>query len=143
MNASSPRLMFVYTRTTPVFCRFLLELARFLLQHYTFASAHGRVCVCVCFFYRAPLVLSLIPVSGKHQPFKTQTTSSPPPPTPLVLLLAPNLGNSWGGHGDDLSPSARPLDRLRACTRTHKYSLGETRTLTNSRIYTQLNIQSV
>lgn len=72
--------------------------------------------VCVCVYVRlAPLVLSLIPVSGKHQPFKTQMAGFFSP-SPLALLLTPNLGNSWGGHADDLSPSTRPPDRLRACT---------------------------
>lgn len=46
-------------------CRFLLGPAWVLIQFVCWA--------CVCVYVRlAPLVLSLIPVSGKHQPFKTQ-----------------------------------------------------------------------
>lgn len=106
-------------------------------------SMQVRVCVfVVCVFVELHLSSHSFPFLGSINRLKLKRQGSPPRPS-FVLLLAPNLGNSWGGHGDDLSPSARPLDRLRACTHTHKYSLGKTRTLTNSRIYTQLNIQSV
>lgn len=50
-----------------------------------------NVCVCVrvCL---APLVFSLIPVSGKHQPLKTQTAGFFPPRSPPRTKFGEQLG---------------------------------------------------
>lgn len=86
-------------------CRFLLGPAWVLIQFVCWA--------CVCVYVRlAPLVLSLIPVSGKHQPFKTQMAGFffPPLPSlssshqiwgtagaamPMICLLLPVLLTGW------------------------------------------------
>ncbi len=104
------------------------------------------VCVCVCVYVcelcvcvHAQLHLSShsFPFLGSISRLKLKRLDF----FPFALLLTPNLGNSWGGHDDDLSPSARLPDRLRTCT--HAQTVRETQTLTNRHIHTQLNMHSV
>lgn len=116
----------LFTRTAPAVCRFLLRLARFLVPLLTLELAavpfiYAHVLCALCSHTQLHSSAISFPFLGSVSRLKLKRQDPPPP---SLSLLAPNLGNSWGVRDDDLSPSARPPDRLRTCTHTHKHSLG-------------------
>lgn len=80
----------------------------------------------------APLVLSLIPVSGKHQPFETQMAG-------FLLSLLSSSHQIWGTAGPVMTMICLPPPVcLTGWEHTRKmYALGETQTLTNEHTHTR------